>query len=85
MCVFFISTYTDGTPPSGGEWFYRWLEDTVSDFRVQKPMLRGLHYTVFGLGNSLYGDNFNVVCQILPTLQLFCLMSECLFCDISGQ
>lgn len=60
--MFIVSTYTDGQPPTGVSWFYQWLGDTVADFRVQKSMLSGIQYAVFGLGNSEYGDNFNKVC-----------------------
>ncbi|XP_067680903.1 S-adenosyl-L-methionine-dependent tRNA 4-demethylwyosine synthase TYW1-like isoform X2 [Haliotis asinina] len=63
LCVFIISTYTDGKPPGGTEWFYKWLQETASDFRVQKTLLKGLHYAVFGLGNSLYTENFNKVAK----------------------
>ena len=59
--MFIVSTYTDGQPPTGVSWFYQWLGDTVADFRVQKSMLSGMQYAVFGLGNSEYGDNFNMV------------------------
>lgn len=59
--VIFVSTYTEGTPPKGAEWFVKWLEESASDFRVQKSLLNNLQYAVFGLGNSLYGSNFNTV------------------------
>jgi len=58
--VFLISTYTDGAPPESSAWFCQWLSDAVADFRVQKSMLTGLHYTVFGLGNSAYGEHYNM-------------------------
>ena len=59
--MFLVSTYTDGTPPESSAWFCQWLSDAVADFRVQKSMLAGLHFTVFGLGNSVYGENYNIV------------------------
>ncbi|XP_022329631.2 S-adenosyl-L-methionine-dependent tRNA 4-demethylwyosine synthase TYW1-like [Crassostrea virginica] len=59
--VIFISTYTEGTAPKGAEWFVQWLEESASDFRVQKSLLSNLHYAVFGLGNSLYEEHFNTV------------------------
>jgi tRNA wybutosine-synthesizing protein 1 len=31
------------------------------DFRFQKDALKGLNYALCGLGNSLYGENFNKV------------------------
>lgn len=61
ICVFIISTYTDGSPPEPASWFCQWLSDTACDFRVPKTFLSGLHYTVFGLGDSQYGENYNKV------------------------
>lgn len=51
----------DGKPPESAEWFCKWLEEASNDFRVQKSLLSGLNYSVFGLGNSLYKDKFNMV------------------------
>ncbi|XP_046390590.1 S-adenosyl-L-methionine-dependent tRNA 4-demethylwyosine synthase TYW1-like [Ischnura elegans] len=61
LCIFVVSTYTDGSPPESASWFFKWLEEASNDFRVQKTLLKGMKYAVFGLGNSLYGDNFNKV------------------------
>ena len=63
ICAFIISTYVDGNPPESAKWFYKWLDEASSDFRVQKSLLKDLNYAVFGLGNSLYEDNFNLVCS----------------------
>uniref|UniRef100_T1J2J5 S-adenosyl-L-methionine-dependent tRNA 4-demethylwyosine synthase TYW1 n=1 Tax=Strigamia maritima TaxID=126957 RepID=T1J2J5_STRMM len=46
ICVFILSTYTDGGPPEEIQWFYQWLNDTVNDFRVQKSLLKGMRYSV---------------------------------------
>ena len=51
----------DGKPPESVQWFFKWLEEAANDFRVQKSLLQGLNYAVFGLGNSLYEDKFNLV------------------------
>nr|KAG5707049.1 hypothetical protein BaRGS_019654 [Batillaria attramentaria] len=67
VCVFFVSTYTEGRPPEGTEWFYKWLQDTAADFRVQKTLLSGLYYAVFGLGNSLYKEHFSEVGKNIDT------------------
>ncbi|XP_045174102.2 S-adenosyl-L-methionine-dependent tRNA 4-demethylwyosine synthase TYW1-like [Mercenaria mercenaria] len=61
VCVFILSTYTEGTPTESAAWFYKWLEETSTDFRVEKTLLKNLQYCVFGLGNSLYTDHYNVV------------------------
>ncbi|XP_054749504.2 S-adenosyl-L-methionine-dependent tRNA 4-demethylwyosine synthase TYW1-like isoform X1 [Lytechinus pictus] len=61
LCVYILSTYTDGEPPEGGAWFYRWLHESVNDFRVPRTLLKGHRFAVFGLGNSLYQDHYNTV------------------------
>ncbi len=61
VCVFILSTYTDGEPPEGAAWFCRWLRDAAVDFRVSKSTLARMNYVVVGLGNSLYADNFCTV------------------------
>ena len=64
ICIFIVSTYTDGSPTDDAKWFYKWLQDTSNDFRVQKSLLFGMKYSVFGLGNSLYTDHYNVVSTV---------------------
>ena len=61
VLVLIISTYTEGTPPESASWFYKWLEESAKDFRIQHSLLKGLKFAVFGLGNSLYSDNFNTI------------------------
>ncbi|XP_074643104.1 S-adenosyl-L-methionine-dependent tRNA 4-demethylwyosine synthase TYW1-like [Tubulanus polymorphus] len=58
VCVFILSTYVEGAPPEDIKWFYKWIMEAASDFRVQKSMLKEMRYTVVGLGNSLYSDHF---------------------------
>lgn len=58
LCVFLISSYTDGGPADGARWLHRWLDDAVNDFRIQKDALAHLRFAVVGLGDSLYGENF---------------------------
>jgi sulfite reductase alpha subunit-like flavoprotein len=70
-CIFIISTYTDGTPPDGATWFYKWLGEEVSDFRVQKTELKGMNYAVVALGNSLYKENFCMVSYLFIFSVLF--------------
>ncbi len=61
LLVFVMATYTDGQPTDSGRFFCSWLEDACTDFRVQSGFLSGVRYTIFGLGNSLYEENFNKV------------------------
>ena len=61
--VVLISTHEGGSPPDNAKWFYTWLEESSKDFRVQHSMLKGLKYSVFGLGNSLYSDHYNTVAK----------------------
>ena len=61
LFVIIISTYTEGTPPESAQWFYKWLEESAKDFRIQHSLLKGMRYAVFGLGNSVYSDHYNVM------------------------
>jgi tRNA wybutosine-synthesizing protein 1 len=63
LCVFILPTYTDGRPPETAAWFYKWLEEASTDFRVEKELLKGMKFAVFGLGNSQYKEHFNEVRQ----------------------
>ncbi|EGD80434.1 TYW1B protein [Salpingoeca rosetta] len=63
VCVFIVSTYEHGTPPKNAEWFYTSLLDAANDHRVKSDHLSGVRFAVFGLGNSLYHDNFNKVAR----------------------
>ena len=59
LCIFVVSTYTDGGPADTGRWFFQWLSEAVTDFRVQKDALAHLKFGVFGNGNTLYHENYN--------------------------
>ncbi|KFM75236.1 tRNA wybutosine-synthesizing protein 1-like protein, partial [Stegodyphus mimosarum] len=61
LCIFIVSTYIDGQPPENCHWFCKWLDEASCDFRISRVLLKGLKYCVFGLGSSLYEDNFNKV------------------------
>nr|XP_060612879.1 S-adenosyl-L-methionine-dependent tRNA 4-demethylwyosine synthase TYW1 [Anolis sagrei ordinatus] len=61
VCAFLVSTFTDGQPPESAVWFCKWLQEAANDFRVGKHFLRGLRFAVFGLGDSAYQENYNVV------------------------
>lgn len=61
MYIFIVSTYSDGEPPASSGWFLQWIRDSVHDFRVSKSLFEGMQFAVFGLGNSLYGENYNKV------------------------
>ena len=62
LCIFIISTYADGMPPDSATWFFQYITESSNDCRVPKHLLTGLQYTIFGLGNSSYGTEFNAVC-----------------------
>lgn len=61
LCVFILPTYSEGKPPESSAWFCKWLEEASNDFRVEKELLKGMKFAVFGLGNSQYRDHFNEV------------------------
>ena len=78
ITIFIVSTYTGGTPPTSAEWACQWLKDTVDDCRVQKSLLSNVYYAVFGVGNSLYKDDYNVVGVARCGCGLYCMdQSDC--------
>ncbi|KAF7722478.1 S-adenosyl-L-methionine-dependent tRNA 4-demethylwyosine synthase [Apophysomyces ossiformis] len=60
VCVFILSSYNVEGPL---DWFTKWLRDLRYDFRVDRDALKKLRYAVCGLGDSAYGDEFNVASQ----------------------
>ena len=60
-----MSTYTNGSPPEAAQWFYKYIVESSDDCRVPKELFNRLRFAIFGLGNSLYGDDFNVVSESL--------------------
>jgi len=67
LLILLISTYTEGTPPDSCKWFYSWIKDFSSDFRVQHSVFKEMNFSVFGLGNSLYGEHFNTIATSLDS------------------
>ncbi|CAO3703429.1 unnamed protein product [Rhizopus stolonifer] len=57
VCIFVLSTYNVEGPL---DWFSNWLHDLRYDFRVDRDALKKLRYAVCGLGDSAYGEEFNV-------------------------
>jgi len=58
-CVFIVATYQDGKPPESASWFCKSLNEHANDFRVSKSHLKNIKFSVFGLGNSVYEENYN--------------------------
>ncbi|KAI9327981.1 hypothetical protein BDR26DRAFT_874643 [Obelidium mucronatum] len=58
LVFFVLTTYIDGGPADDAAWFWSWLEDARFDFRVSKASLANLRYSVFGVGDSAYGDTW---------------------------
>ncbi|RZF34501.1 hypothetical protein LSTR_LSTR011743 [Laodelphax striatellus] len=63
LCIFLLPTHSGGKPPKSAEILCNWLYESTNDFRVEKTLLKGLKFAVFGLGNSQYSDNYNVVAK----------------------
>lgn len=61
--IFILPTVNEGLPPENAAWFCKWLNEAASDFRIEKSTFSSFKYAVFGSGNSLYGDNFNLVAK----------------------
>ncbi len=56
VVVIVVSTWTDGTPPPKAQGAFRALFDNGDRWR--HTSLARMRYAVFGLGNSVYADNF---------------------------
>lgn len=65
ILVFVMPSYTDGTPPESCALFYTTLKELSHDFRVHKTHLQQINYAVFGIGSSVYEQNFNAVAKEL--------------------
>ena len=58
-----VATYQGGVAPGQSAGFCAWLTDQALDFRVSKKTLAGVHFAVFGCGNSDYDTNFNAAAK----------------------
>ena len=65
--VFVIATYEGGVAPGQSQGFVTWLVDHSLDFRVSKQTLAGVHFAVFGCGNSDYDANFNAAAKAVES------------------
>jgi tRNA wybutosine-synthesizing protein 1 len=59
--VIIVPTYEGGTPNATTKDFFNYLVDASEDFRVSKSLLDKVAFAVFGLGDTVYGDNFCLV------------------------
>jgi sulfite reductase alpha subunit-like flavoprotein len=70
VVVFVLATYEGGVAPGRSAGFVHWLTDFSNDFRVNKKMLAGVRFAVFGCGNSDYDKNFNAVAKAVTNSML---------------
>ena len=62
--VFIVATYTAGSAVPGTDGFFHEVAEMSRDFRVEKSLLEGLAFAVFGCGNSEYPRrHFNAVAR----------------------
>lgn len=60
LAIIIVPTYEGGTPNATTKNFYDHILDIADDFRVNKNYNK-LAYAVFGLGDTVYGNNFCTV------------------------
>lgn len=61
--ILFVSTHDGGKPPESAEKFINSVK--MGDYDSE---MRKLSFSIFGLGNSVYGENFNKVAKDLSSL-----------------
>jgi len=50
ICIFLMATFGEGDPTDNAKMFYKWLKGEP----LSKDTLKGLRFSVFGLGNTQY-------------------------------
>ncbi|KAL3695249.1 hypothetical protein R1sor_009325 [Riccia sorocarpa] len=63
--IFIASTWSEGKAGENGSYLVRWLDESSEDFRVGSGLLQNCKFAVFGVGSSVYGENFNAVARAL--------------------
>ncbi|VDP00147.1 unnamed protein product [Soboliphyme baturini] len=63
ISLFIVSTFINGFPPENCRWFFTWVNDAASDFRYDHHLLHKLKFAVFGIGDSVYGEDYNKVAK----------------------
>lgn len=56
--IVFMPTYSQGEPHPDAKWFCKWISEASSDFRFSSDELKLLKFSIFGIGDSAYGDEF---------------------------
>ena len=59
LIVLILSSYAGGTAPDSCKPFATLLEDMSRDFRFQRDHFSSPQFAVFGLGDLVYGEDFN--------------------------
>ncbi|MES1922738.1 hypothetical protein MHBO_004261, partial [Bonamia ostreae] len=84
--VFFVSTYENGNPPKSGKYFFDWLKSAKTDFRISKNHFKNTFYSIIGIGDSNYNENYNKAAKTLNKNLRFLggnKISECCLIDVS--
>ncbi|KAL2652689.1 hypothetical protein R1flu_020817 [Riccia fluitans] len=61
LVIIIASTWAEGKAPKNGSYLAQWLDESSEDFRVGSSLLQKCRFAVFGVGSSVYGENFNAV------------------------
>eukprot|EP00921_Rhytidocystis_pertsovi_P022024 GHVQ01035260.1.p1 GENE.GHVQ01035260.1~~GHVQ01035260.1.p1 ORF type:complete len:716 (-),score=78.56 GHVQ01035260.1:2117-4264(-) len=56
LTILFLSTYTDGSPPTSAKTFYEDLREHVYDFRVEKNVMCSVEFAVMAFGSTAYSS-----------------------------
>lgn len=79
IVFFLLSTWTDGVPSESAKRFVDWIKYMTHDFRVSKNHLEKITFAVFGLGGSIYDENYCRAVRSISLLKVFLLFFNYLF------
>ncbi|KAG6555532.1 hypothetical protein Mapa_002767 [Marchantia paleacea] len=63
LVIIIASTWSEGKAPKNGSYLLQWLDESSEDFRVGSGLLQNCSVAIFGVGSSVYGENFNAVAK----------------------
>ncbi|KAF1742650.1 hypothetical protein MXB_794, partial [Myxobolus squamalis] len=65
VILFLLPTWIEGAPPLNAKNFFDYIEECTTDFRIGSDYLKGLQFSVYGIGSSAYTETYNTASKQL--------------------